>query len=174
MRNVDLVSVVIPAYNAARYLPETLRSILSQTHRNLEVLVIDDGSTDETAAVVSALRSERVRYIYQDPSGSPAAPRNRGIREARGTYVSLFDADDIMLPHKIENQVRFLKEHSGLGLVFTDFIEFDDETKVYARAFLDGYPKFAAARKTPAGPNALRIEMHDAYKTLFDENYIGT
>ncbi|MFV8571118.1 glycosyltransferase family 2 protein [Marinobacter sp. SBS5] len=102
-----LVSIVIAAYNASQYIRETLDSILAQTYKNLEIIVVDDGSTDNTADLVKAY-SPRVDYYYQENSGSCASPRNTGLKKIKGDFVTFFDADDIMLPEKIETQVGAL------------------------------------------------------------------
>ncbi|WP_323750788.1 glycosyltransferase family 2 protein [Marinobacter sp.] len=99
-----LVSIVIAAYNASEYIRETLDSILEQTYGNLEIIVVDDGSTDNTAAIVKAY-IPRVNYYYQKNSGSCASPRNTGLGKIKGDFVTFFDADDIMLPEKIEMQI---------------------------------------------------------------------
>ena len=105
--SVPGVSCVIPAYNGARYLREALDSVLAQTLPVAEVLVVDDGSTDDTAAVVRAYRGA-VHYLYQSHAGVSAA-RNRGIRAATQPLIAFLDADDLFLPHKTERQVeRFL------------------------------------------------------------------
>src|SRR5436190_15499550 len=118
-----MISVIIPAYNSAAYLPETLHSIVSQSVKDVEVIVIDDGSTDGTAAVAAAF-GNTVRGIRVDHSGGPARPRNIGIQAARGELIALFDGDDIMLPGKLEEQQAFLADHPDIPLVFTNFQNF--------------------------------------------------
>jgi len=103
------VTVVIPAYNYAHYLPATIGSILSQTHREFEIIVVDDGSTDATKEVVEAIRDERVRYVWQKNAGLPAA-RNTGIRNARHELIGLIDADDLWWPQMLERCVQKLME----------------------------------------------------------------
>jgi glycosyltransferase involved in cell wall biosynthesis len=115
-----LVTVVIPAFNASRWIVETLQAALSQTLAEIEVLVIDDGSTDETAAIVerAAAQDPRVRLIVQGNAGVGAA-RNRGIAEARGRYIAPLDADDLWGPSKLELQVRRIEElGERVGLVY--------------------------------------------------------
>lgn len=97
------VSVIIPAYNYARYLPRAIESALAQTHRPLEILVVDDGSTDSTRAVVSGY-GDKVRYIYQENAGLSAA-RNTGLRESRLPFIALLDADDQWLPQRLATAV---------------------------------------------------------------------
>jgi len=109
------VSVVIPAYNQAQYLGSAIQSVLDQTRRDFEVIVVDDGSTDHTRQVVKATRDERVYYIYQMNKGLPGA-RNTGIRASSGEYIAFLDADDLFLPDKLDIQIAFLDENPVIGL----------------------------------------------------------
>lgn len=102
-----LVSVLIPAYNAERYLGEALDSVVAQTWPNVEVIVVDDGSTDATLEVARRYEREGVKVVAQKNAGAAAA-RNRAFNKAQGTFIQYFDADDILEPTKIENQVRRL------------------------------------------------------------------
>ena len=112
-----LVSVVIPAHNAAATIHETVSSVLQQTFANLEVLVIDNASTDATAAVVAGIDDGRVRCISFAQAGASFA-RNQGIGHARGRYVALLDADDLWLPDKIAEQLDAFENNPEAGLVF--------------------------------------------------------
>jgi len=118
------VSVVIPAYNAQAWISETLESVLTQDFDDFEVIVVDDGSTDDTAAVVANFG--RVQYIHK-PNGGAASARNVGIRAARGEYVAFVDADDLWLPDKLRLQVDLLKR-TGLMWVYSDAYAFDGRT----------------------------------------------
>jgi glycosyltransferase involved in cell wall biosynthesis len=122
----SLVSVVIPAYNCAEYIGATLESVLAQSHRPIEVIVVDDGSTDGTDAVVRGFR-EAV-YIRQ-PNGGPAMARNVGIRRATGPYVAFQDADDLWTPEKLSRQLAIMESDPQIGLVFGDMKNFaaDDD-----------------------------------------------
>ncbi|MBN1124757.1 MAG: glycosyltransferase family 2 protein [Sedimentisphaerales bacterium] len=115
-----LVSVVIPAYNSARYIRRALDSVLAQTVPVRQILVIDDGSTDDTAQVVSEYGG-RVEYIYQANAGAGAA-RNTGIQAATSEWIAFLDADDEWLPHRLESQAELLKKHSELVWVGGNFI----------------------------------------------------
>ncbi|MBV1799994.1 glycosyltransferase [Siccirubricoccus sp. G192] len=108
------VSVIIPAYNAARSLPRTIDSVLAQTVPPAEIIVVDDGSADETAAVAEAY-GDRVRVIRK-PNGGPASARNLGAREATGEWLALLDADDQWLPEKLERQLPYTRPPE-VGLV---------------------------------------------------------
>ena len=117
------VSVIIPAYNASRFIRETLESVLAQSYRDFEVVVVDDGSTDATRELVESFAQRvaqppsAVRCIRQANAG-PSAARNRGIREARGTLIAFVDADDLWLPEKLAEQVPLFDDAGRVGLVY--------------------------------------------------------
>lgn len=123
----ELVSVIIPAYNAQRFLPMTLWSARAQTYPNIEIIVVDDGSTDATPEIAEAAArvDKRVRVIHQRNAGVAAA-RNRGIAEARGDYVAPLDADDIWHPRNIALQVEALSAAGpGAALSYAWFVSID-------------------------------------------------
>ncbi len=119
----DLVSVVIPNYNYARYLPEAIESVLAQTHKNVEVIVVDDGSTDDSKAVLASF-GDRIRTIFQKNQGVSAA-RNRGVAESKGDFVAFLDADDAFLPSKLEKQIELFRADEGIGLVHVGTLDID-------------------------------------------------
>lgn len=128
--NNPAVSVIIPTYNHAHFLPEALKSVLDQSYTDFEVIIVDDGSTDNTKDVIQPFFNDsRVRYIYQENSGLPAT-RNRGIKEAKGTFVALLDSDDIWLPSKLEKQVSLFDADSEVVLIYCDaeFIDVNGDT----------------------------------------------
>jgi len=110
------VSVIIPAYNSERYIQETLDSVLAQTWKDLEVVVVDDGSTDSTCEIVRAC-GEPVRLVEQANAG-PSPARNHGIREARGEFVAFVDSDDLWTPDKLERQMALFDGEGKVGLVY--------------------------------------------------------
>ncbi len=116
------VSVIIPTFNCAKYLPEAIESVLAQTYTDCEVIVMDDGSTDNTNQVVATYR-DRVRYFYQENRGVGSA-RNTGIRYAQGDYVVFLDADDVLLPDKLETQASFLDQNANVDIVYSDGLLF--------------------------------------------------
>jgi len=122
-----LVTVIVPAYNASDYISETIESIVNQTYANLEIIVVDDGSTDNTKEIVNSFGSQ-VKYIYQKNSGSCASPRNTGLKHAHGEYVTFFDADDVMMPEKIASQVSDLEGNSDAVISISNYWNFT-ETK---------------------------------------------
>lgn len=124
------VSVIIPAYNYAGYLPEAIESVLNQTFRDFELLVVDDGSTDNTREVMRAfLHDPKARYVYQENQGLAAA-RNAGIRNTNGEFVAFLDADDVWLEQKLEKQVEIMDSKPEVGLVYTDIYFIDGEGKI--------------------------------------------
>jgi glycosyltransferase involved in cell wall biosynthesis len=118
-----LVSVIVPAYNAERFLGRAMRSALAQTYPHLELIVVDDGSTDGTAEVIRSFRDARVRHLSQANRGQGAA-RNLGIRASTGRYVTFLDADDLYLPQKVERQVEFLTAHPECQIAFCEAFHF--------------------------------------------------
>ena len=133
------VSVLIPAFNCAPYIGEAIESVLGQTYKDVEVVIVDDGSTDDTWKVVARYRG-LVTAIRQDRRGVSAA-RNEALRRARGEFIALLDADDVYLPEKLELQVQALDRYPEAGLVFTDLVEFTDAGKILGRGLL-GTPFF--------------------------------
>jgi len=117
------VSVVIPTYNAAQYIGETVESVLNQSYKEYEIVVVNDGSTDNTEQVLQKY-GNRIRYIKQTNGGEGAA-RNRGIREAHGEWVAFLDADDLWLPHKLKVQMEFAAQHPDVDLIYGDASSFD-------------------------------------------------
>jgi len=105
-----LVSVIIPAWNGAAFIRETLQSILDQSYKNLEVILIDDASQDDTLSLVRTFRDRRLRVYRNTKNLGIAKTRNRGLEEAKGAYITFFDQDDIMLPEAIKKRVVTLEE----------------------------------------------------------------
>ena len=138
-RRITPVSVVIPAYNYARYLPDAIGSVLAQTHRDLECIVVDDGSTDDTRAVVEDIRDERVRYVHKVNGGLSSA-RNAGIWEARHRFVGFLDADDRWLPDFLGRTLEeFERGDAKLGAVATASYRIDEHgARVGAARFTFG------------------------------------
>lgn len=110
------VSVIVPCYNGARYLRETIDGVLAQTHPDVELVVADDGSTDDSIAIATSY-GDRVRSVTQ-PNAGPSAARNLALRHATGEFVALLDADDRFHPTKLARQVARLREHSDAGAVY--------------------------------------------------------
>ena len=158
-----LVSVIIPTYDSARFIADAVRGVLAQTYPCHEVIVIDDGSRDETADIVRGLTGQ-IRYRRQDNRG-PAAARNAGIKMARGKYICFLDADDLWTPNKLELQVEFMAAHSEIGLLFTDAEEWEDQ-EILKSSILETTTCHAAMTS--------QVPVRDAFSTLVEENFIPT
>jgi glycosyltransferase involved in cell wall biosynthesis len=154
---VPLVSVVIPSYNCAAYLPQALSSLLMQTLEQWEAIVVDDGSTDETRAAMAAFVDERIRYVYQANAG-PSAARNHGLELARGKYVTMLDADDWLTPGSLADRAAFLESSPACAAMYSD-----------------GYVCDTAGRILRS-LSSQRSANHlgDVYAQLIEENFFGT
>lgn len=126
------VSVIIPAYNAAAWISESLDSVLRQTYADWEIIVVDDGSTDNTTEVVESYsaQDERIRLLTQAVNRGPSTARNIGMLAARGDYIAFLDADDLWLPAKLEKQVASLKTKQDVGACYTWFETVNDHRQV--------------------------------------------
>ncbi len=153
------VSVILAAYNGERYIAQSLRALLASTHAALEIIVIDDGSTDGTWEAVNAVATDdaRVRYVFQR-NGRQGKARNHGIRLARAPLVAFCDQDDLWVPDKLERQLAALAAHPDVDVVFSDgFLFYDDDADDERTTF-----------QTIAG----RYEAADMFRLLFLENRI--
>lgn len=113
------ISVIILTYNRAQLLRETIQSVLDQTYSDFELLVIDDGSTDQTKEVIASFDSNSIRYINKSHTGIPDS-RNFGVKNARGNYIVWLDSDDLIEPQTLELLVKATEDDPGLDIVFTD------------------------------------------------------
>jgi glycosyltransferase involved in cell wall biosynthesis len=161
------VTVIIPTYNAAGFLQECVESVLKQTYSNFEIIVVDDGSTDNTREVLAPYISQNlIKYYYQQNQGQGRA-RNLAIRNSSGEFVAFLDADDLWAsPQKLEKQIALLRNNERIGLVYSDAIYFGDtwEKQKQASRKLREYEK----RK------AEYFRHGDTYKSLLKFNYIVT
>src|SRR5947207_956439 len=165
------VSVVIPTYNRARVVGEAIDSALAQTHERLEVIVVDDGSTDDTAERVGRRRDRRLRYVRREHAGVSSA-RNAGIAAATGDLVSFLDSDDLWKPEKIETEVAALARHPEAGGVFSDLEKREGATIV--PSFMRRTRVFARLLGGRAFPEGLLLPSRALYLCLLQEIPIKT
>ena len=118
------VSVIIPAFNSAPFIAETIQSVLAQTYGNFEIIVVDDGSTDTTLDVLNEFGDQIT--VLTKANGGPASARNLAIRNASGKYIAFLDADDLWTPEKLAEQVAFLEAHPEVGLTYAEALMFDE------------------------------------------------
>jgi glycosyltransferase involved in cell wall biosynthesis len=150
-----LVSVVVPAFNAASYLPDALDSALAQDYAELEVIVVDDGSTDTTAEVAASFASRGVKYVRQANAG-PGPARDLGVQHSNGSFVAFLDSDDTWLPGKLARQVAHFDAYPNVALVSGAYLQCNERNE-----------------PTAVMP-APRVEAGDVFERLLVENFIGT
>ncbi|MBU4140009.1 MAG: glycosyltransferase, partial [Euryarchaeota archaeon] len=121
------VSVIIPTFNRANYLKNSVQSVLSQTIKDLEIIVINNYSTDNTLEVISAFNDERIKIINFKNGGVIARSRNQGMLQSSGKYISFLDDDDLWSPDKLEIQIKYMEAHPIYGLVYSNAIIIDDD-----------------------------------------------
>lgn len=127
-----MVSIITPCYNAEKYLAQTIESVLVQTFRDWEMLVVDDCSSDGSAEIIRsyARKDPRIIYLKTDKrSGSPTGPRNLGIQNARGRYIAFLDSDDLWLPDKLERQLEIFAENESAAVVFSYYEKMSEDGK---------------------------------------------
>ncbi len=121
------LSILMPVYNGARYIKPAIESLLHQTFTDFELVVVDDGSTDQSHEILASFSDPRIRVLRNDCNRGIVYSRNRALSEARGRYIAPFDADDIAHPRKFERQIRFLEEHPAYGMVGCRVYHIDPE-----------------------------------------------
>lgn len=159
------VSIIIPTFNRADTLPRALDSVLGQTMRDWEIVLVDDGSTDQTSSIAQVYRDKlyrRFQYVRQENRGCSAA-RNRGIDIARGKFIAFLDSDDEYTPTKLERQLELFRLHPDLGLVFSDYACVDLTGRRTESAFSAYYPTL---RKLPL--EKVATNMFACTRSLFD------
>lgn len=123
----DLVSIIMPSWNTAGFIAESIQSVIDQTYQNWELIIVDDCSTDNTDEVVESFRSDpRIRYFKNARNSGAAISRNRAMREARGEWIAFLDSDDLWMPEKLEKQIRFMSDHRYV-LSYTEYERIDEE-----------------------------------------------
>lgn len=122
----DLVSVIMPSYNTARYIVQSIESIIAQTYSNWELIIVDDCSTDNTDEVVKKyLGDERIKYFKNEKNSGAAVSRNKALMEAKGRWIAFLDSDDLWLPKKLEKQLNFMK-CNDYHFSYTNYSEIDE------------------------------------------------
>jgi glycosyltransferase involved in cell wall biosynthesis len=168
-----LVSCIIPTYNRAHIVGRAIQSVLNQTYKNIEVIVVDDGSQDNTQEVVLSIKDERVRYIRLHRNFGAAFARNIGIANARGEFVAFLDSDDYFLPEKIEKQVELMLKDESIGVCYTEvYYELDNGELIHKespRARGKIYEVLLVPLKSIFLPTFL-VRRHLLFNLTFDES----
>lgn len=123
-REAGLVSIIMPSYNTASFIEETIQSVLNQTYTNWELIIVDDCSTDNTNEVVDTIKDCRIHYLKNEKNSGSAISRNKALREAKGQWIAYLDSDDLWMPEKLEKQIKFMEEN-GYVFSYTNYEEID-------------------------------------------------
>ena len=123
----NLVSVIMPSWNTAKFIAESIQSVLAQTYTNWELLIVDDCSSDNADEVVASFPDDRIRYFKNEKNMGAALTRNRAIREARGEWIAFLDSDDLWEPEKLEKQIAFMKDN-GYVFSYHEYVKIDEES----------------------------------------------
>ena len=118
----ELVSIIMPSYNTGAFIKKTIQSVVNQSYKNWELIIVDDCSTDNTdEAVLPFLNDRRIRYIKNKKNSGAAVSRNRALREAKGKWIAFLDSDDLWVPEKLEKQIHFMETHN-YAFTYTDYM----------------------------------------------------
>lgn len=172
--NSPRVSVIIPTFNHATYLPEALQCVLGQTYASFEIIVVNDGSTDATAEVVKQFDDPRIRYIEQDNRGATSA-RNTGIRASCGELIALLDADDLWHPEKLQLHADFLLQHPEVGVSYNTRFELNHSARTIRDLWRppDRVTLSDLVLGFPFSPSDMVLRRAWAFQAgLFDESYL--
>jgi len=168
------ISVLMPAHNAERYVAAAVRSALGGGEPNVEVLVVDDGSTDGTAAAARAIEDPRVTVISIPASGGPARPRNFALARARAPYLAMLDSDDVLKPGRLAASADALDRFPEASFAFGDFERMDADGNVFEMSASYAYPAFRELKSEPAGVDWRLIPQSELARGLLYGNFIGT
>ncbi len=128
----DLVSIIMPSYNTASYIKESINSVFEQTYTNWELIIVDDCSTDNTDEIVASLDDIRIHYIKNEKNSGAALSRNKALREAKGRWIAFLDSDDLWMPDKLEKQIQFM-ENNHYHFSYTGYCEIDEQSRPNGR-----------------------------------------
>ena len=116
----ELVSVIMPSYNSSKYIKDSVESVLNQTYKNIELIIVDDCSTDDTVDIINSCKDKRIRLFINEQNQGAALSRNKALREAQGKYIAFLDSDDIWVNNKLEKQIKFMQERD-YSFTYTDY-----------------------------------------------------
>lgn len=117
----DLISIIMPSYNTANYISESINSVIRQTYKNWELIIVDDCSTDNTDEIINKfLKDERIKYLKNEKNSGAAISRNKALREAKGRWIAFLDSDDLWVQEKLEKQINFMEENNYI-FTYTDY-----------------------------------------------------
>lgn len=160
----ELVSIIMPSYNTAMFIADTIKSVLKQTYENWELIIVDDCSTDNTDEIVNEFQDKRIKYFKNNTNCGAAVSRNRAIKEAKGKWIAFLDSDDLWMPDKLEKQTKFMKMND-YHFSYTNYEEIDEKSVSTGRII--------------TGPK--RITRHGMFRycwpgcltVMYDADYVG-
>ncbi len=155
---MEKVSVIIPTYNREKVIERSVRSVLNQTYSNIEVIVVDDGSKDNTEEIVKSINDDRIIYYKQENGGASKA-RNTGVKLATSEYIAFHDSDDSWREDKLEKQMNYLMENPQYSMVYCDYLMHKIDGRTYA---------------VPGDVNVIGVVEGDMFLTILVNNTIGT
>ncbi|MBR3627772.1 MAG: glycosyltransferase [Elusimicrobia bacterium] len=169
MTNNPLISVMMPTYNNGKYIKQAIESIYAQNYNNMEIIVVDDGSTDNTREILNQYKD--VKYFYIEHKGISVA-RNMALEKSKGEYIAFLDSDDYWLPNKLNTQMQYFKDHPDCQIVFTKYenIFENEELKKNKRAMHEKAIEDTFKQYLPS--TVLKKELFDKYGA-FDEKFSG-
>ncbi|NJL79246.1 MAG: glycosyltransferase family 2 protein [Richelia sp. RM2_1_2] len=170
------VSVIIPLYNAEKYIARTLQSILNQTYQNIEIIIVDDESPDNSVKICQQFNDSQIKIIHQKNRGLPGA-RNTGIRHATGEYIAFMDADDIWLPEKLNNHIIHLENNPDVGVSFSRSAFIDETDKplgIYQITKLHDITPLDILCRSPIGNGSAAVFKKAVFEDIkFQANLYG-
>ena len=165
MDNLGLVSIIMPTFNSARFIKETIDSVLAQTYKNWEIIAVDNDSTDETQKIIESYKDTRIFFYLNNCNKGQAFSRNRAIQLARGRFIAFLDSDDIWFPDKLEKQLSFMSKH-GYKACYSNYIEIDQGGKELGVMY--------------TGPEKMTAKFYDTHygyigflTSIFDASLVG-
>lgn len=171
------VSVIIPVYKVEKYIAATVRSVLKQTYKDFELLIVDDGSPDRSIEICQRFKDPRIKIIRQ-PNRGVAAARNTGIRQAQGEYIALLDADDLWVPEKLAKHVEHLDSALDVGLSYSRSAFIDEADRplgIYQMSKLSEVTPLDLLCRTPIGNGSVAVIRREVFEEIkFPDNLYGT
>jgi GT2 family glycosyltransferase len=169
-----MVSVVMPTFNRAHLLPQTIRAILGQSYEDIELIVVDDASTDETPDVIDDISDRRLHYVRLADNRGVGAARHIGLQNTSGKYIALADSDDLWMPDKLAQQVDAMEEHRSIDVLFTDFIDIHHTDGTRQRGFVDTQQGMDCLATRHLGGNLWDVEDGIEMALLKKSGFIAT
>jgi glycosyltransferase involved in cell wall biosynthesis len=167
MQEHPLVSIIIPTFNRGRFIAEAINSVLSQTYPNIELIVVDDGSTDETPAIIASIKDSRLHYVRQENRGRSNA-RNHALSLAKGKFITFLDSDDMYLPGKIDIQVDYLSRHPETGMVYTSALCINDAGETLPHKYIASVSGMIYNQIAFFQPVTITLPTVMTYKSVLD------